>query len=304
MARLLDASEKRSCLLYAEHLIGRGSQCALRLSEGYVSAQHALIRWQGDRWELLDRGSRNGTELNGTRLIPGQAHALTQGAVITFGHANERWTLADASPPVACVTALDSGETMSGPLGVIGVPSEDNAICTLYLDAEGNWKLESPEQEPRCMADGDTFESGGRAFRFSCPTISSATAALPSAERLDSELHFFVSSDEEFVELRIHNARGRLDLGARSHNYLLLLLARCHLADAANGVTPANCGWMDKEELAEALKLAPEQIDGEVLRIRKHFAHRGAPESGSIIERRPRTRLLRIGIPRLHVHGT
>jgi hypothetical protein len=128
--------------------------------------------------------------------------------------------------------------------------------------------------------------------------------ATPSADRLDSELHFFVSSDEEFTELRVHNARGRLDLGARSHNYLLLLLARCYVTDVSNGVTQANCGWMDKVELAEALKIAPEQIDGEVLRIRKHFAHRGAPEASSIIERRPRTRLLRIGIPTLHIHNS
>ncbi|HEY6078750.1 MAG TPA: FHA domain-containing protein, partial [Polyangiaceae bacterium] len=73
MAELRRTDGTRSCLLMNEHLIGRGPQCALRLSAAYVSTQHALIRWDGHAWELLDRGSRNGTLLNGSLLEPGRA---------------------------------------------------------------------------------------------------------------------------------------------------------------------------------------------------------------------------------------
>jgi FHA domain len=71
MAKLLGESAKRSVILLPEHLIGRGPQCALRLADkNYVSSQHAVIRWSGNGWEALDRGSRNGTRLDGTPSRP------------------------------------------------------------------------------------------------------------------------------------------------------------------------------------------------------------------------------------------
>src|ERR1700742_3630828 len=98
MAKLLEESGQRSCVLLAEHLIGRGPQCALRLADkNYVSSQHAVIRWSGNAWEVLDRGSRNGTRLDGAALEPGRAYRLQKGSVLSFGHPRERWTLADAS---------------------------------------------------------------------------------------------------------------------------------------------------------------------------------------------------------------
>src|SRR5947208_16511878 len=109
MAELRRADGTRSCLLMTEHLVGRGPQCALRLTGGYVSTQHALIRWDGFGWELLDRGSRNGTQLNGAAVEPGRAYRLLKDAVVTFGHADERWLLADAGEPQTMAVALDSG---------------------------------------------------------------------------------------------------------------------------------------------------------------------------------------------------
>src|SRR5688572_8838092 len=58
MAELREESGERCCTLMAEHLIGRGPQCALRLDPKYVSTQHAVIRWSGNGWELIDRASR------------------------------------------------------------------------------------------------------------------------------------------------------------------------------------------------------------------------------------------------------
>ena len=60
MAELRRTDGTRSCLLMNEHLIGRGPQCALRLGAPYVSTQHALIRWAGSWWEVLDRGNLTG----------------------------------------------------------------------------------------------------------------------------------------------------------------------------------------------------------------------------------------------------
>ncbi len=54
-------------------------------------------------------------------------------------------------------------------------------------------------------------------------------------------------------------------LGSRAHNYLLLTLARQKLADAAEQIAPASCGWMDKDQLAGGLRMTPQQVDGENL---------------------------------------
>jgi hypothetical protein len=47
--------------------------------------------------------------------------------------------------------------------------------------------------------------------------------------------------------------------------------------------------------------MTPPQVDGEIFRIRRHFASHGLPDSSSVIERRERTRLIRIGFDRIIV---
>jgi len=288
-----------------EHLVGRGPQCALRLSAGYVSTQHALIRWDGSAWELLDRGSRNGTQLNGAVAEPGQAYRLKKDAVLTFGHPDERWALVDAGEPETMAVALDTGQALLGAQGLIGLPSSKSPECTLYLDHDGAWKLEQADGETETVVDGQIIDVAGRQFRFCCPTSNSATETLTVA-RTGSEptLCFSVSSDEDFVELALEYAERRVALGSRSHNYLLLTLARQKLADRAANLPEASCGWMDKEELADGFKMTPQQVDGEVFRIRKHFTQHGLPESTTIIERRPRTKQIRLGLGQLRIDRT
>jgi hypothetical protein len=139
----------------------------------------------------------------------------------------------------------------------------------------------------------------GRRFQFCSPTSAQATAAASGAP--SAILHFSVSRDEEFVSLRLEHPSGEVDLGARSLNYFLLQLARAYLADAEAGFPPESCGWLDKQDLAKRLKMTDQQIDGEVHRIRKHFSEHGLPQAATIIERRARTRQLRIGIHEVRI---
>jgi hypothetical protein len=302
MAELRRTDGTRSCLLMSEHLVGRGPQCALRLTGGYVSAQHALIRWDGWAWELLDRGSRNGTQLNGALLEPGRAYRLTKDAVLTFGHADERWTLVDVGEPQTMAVSLDTGQALLGKQGLIGLPSSKNPECTLYLDQDGAWKLERRDGEIEALADGQVIECGGRKFRFCWPGASAGIETLSLGQgQGEPTLCFAVSSDEDFVELTLEYPERRVPLGSRSHNYLMLTLARQMLADRAANLAEASCGWMDKDELANGFKTTPQQVDGEVFRIRRHFTQHGLPESTTIIERRPRTKQIRLGIKLLRI---
>jgi FHA domain len=302
MAQLLEMNGGRAAILQPEHLVGRSPQCTLQLAAGYVSGQHALIRWNGSGWRLLDRGSRNGTHLNGRLVEPGQEMPLEQGAVIAFGHPNERWTLVDMSAPQPTVMRIDTGEWLASVDGVIGLPSAESPVGVLFRGVDSSWWLELPNQATRTIDDGQTFQVADAHWRFCCPrALGSTTAADLEADVAQASLTFRVSSDEEFVELSLQYANRLLALGARQHNFLLLTLARARLADAANDLPEADCGWLYKEQLGQGLLMTSQQVDGEVFRIRRHFGHHGVPQAATIIERRSGTTQLRIGIARLQI---
>jgi hypothetical protein len=48
--------------------IGRSDDCDVVLADREVSRQHAQVRHEGDRYVLVDLGSKNGTFLNGVRV--------------------------------------------------------------------------------------------------------------------------------------------------------------------------------------------------------------------------------------------
>ena len=312
MGKLRAVKDGGSSILEPEHLIGRGPQCSLRLPGKYVSAQHAVIRWNSSGWELLDRGSRNGTRLNGEAIEPRRTYAIEQGSVIAFGHDSEEWILCDAAQPEVVVIATDTGEPVLCTDGMIGIPSNDDPQCVVYRDVDGVWKLEYPDSDVIAVRNGATFTAAGRFWKFSCPesfasTAKSDRAALSAS--VDAGLPeqgpvvalFSASSDEEYIELSLQYQDRTVKLGSRAHNYLLLTLARARLADHQAKLPDSSCGWTYKEQLADGLRMTPQQVDGEIFRIRKHFAHCGAEEAATIVERRARTKQLRIGISDIRI---
>jgi hypothetical protein len=50
-------------------IVGRAPSCDCLVPEESVSRRHAELRRQGERWVLRDLGSRNGTRVNGVRVI-------------------------------------------------------------------------------------------------------------------------------------------------------------------------------------------------------------------------------------------
>ena len=68
--------------------IGRDASCGVQIDSLGVSRHHAAIRWTGDRFVLLDTGSRNGTFVNGVRI---RSHALRNGDAIAVGDCQLRF---------------------------------------------------------------------------------------------------------------------------------------------------------------------------------------------------------------------
>jgi pSer/pThr/pTyr-binding forkhead associated (FHA) protein len=66
-----------------DFLIGRGSDCDLRLRHSAISRHHCQLRFRADEVTLSDLGSANGTFVNGQR-VRSQA-AVHHGDEIAFG---------------------------------------------------------------------------------------------------------------------------------------------------------------------------------------------------------------------------
>ena len=52
-----------------EYLFGRGAECHVRPNSEWVSRQHCLLRVTPEAVSLRDLGSRNGTLVNGVRIV-------------------------------------------------------------------------------------------------------------------------------------------------------------------------------------------------------------------------------------------
>ena len=68
-------------------IIGRtqGDYVHIFNSQGYISGIHAQINKVGNgKWEIIDKGSSNGTYLNNKKLTPDQPEEFKIGDVITF----------------------------------------------------------------------------------------------------------------------------------------------------------------------------------------------------------------------------
>jgi two-component system cell cycle response regulator len=71
-----------------ETVVGRGSQCGVVIPLDGVSRQHCAFNVAGGSATLRDLGSKNGTWVNGERLVPQQAVVLANGAVVHAGDAS------------------------------------------------------------------------------------------------------------------------------------------------------------------------------------------------------------------------
>jgi len=65
--------------------IGRDSECQIQIDNGLVSRIHASVWVDHDHLLLRDERSRNGTQLNGLLLKPGEAHYLHHDDQVTIG---------------------------------------------------------------------------------------------------------------------------------------------------------------------------------------------------------------------------
>jgi DNA-binding winged helix-turn-helix (wHTH) protein len=81
-AAILRCGGQRHVLYEGENLVGRSPDCHVVLNEPTVSRHHAVILISGDDIAVEDRGSRNGTHLNGKKISRARIH---RNDTISFG---------------------------------------------------------------------------------------------------------------------------------------------------------------------------------------------------------------------------
>ncbi|MFT5684813.1 MAG: hypothetical protein ACI8RZ_005758 [Myxococcota bacterium] len=284
-------------------LIGRSRKCDLRLPHPSISGEHALIWWNGERWQVRDLGSRNGTSIDGAPLAPDQARVLQSGDVLSFGHYPVRWTVASTSPPAPRAVSTGGVEVVAED-GMIVLPNPEAPTALIYADPYRGWVLEAGDEQ-RGVSDQESFTLDGEAWLLHLPiplqrTVDASAARAP-LETL--ALEFTISADEEHVQLRAVSGEQIFDLGSRAHHYALLTLARQRLEDCADpGLGDDARGWVYQEDLAGMLRLTRTHLNLHIFRARKQLAALNIANARDIIERRADSRQLRIGSGQIRIH--
>jgi hypothetical protein len=104
-----------------------------------------------------------------------------------------------------------------------------------------------------------------------------------------------VSRDEEHVSFKACLGSRTIDLGARTHNYTLLVLAQRRREDELRGVAASEAGWVYSRDLFDMLRANREAVNLLLWRATQSFKKAGLPGE-QLIERRLDSGQIRLGI--------
>jgi len=131
-----------------------------------------------------------------------------------------------------------------------------------------------------------------------------ATELHPEGDAQLSEFEFVfdLSLDEENTELRLLGKDQILDLGERSHHYLLLHLARWRAVEAARGLDQKSQGWIQSDQLTRDIGVEMPHINILIYRAKQQLAQYvdHSMDLNELVER-GRGRM-RFGCPRFKIY--
>lgn len=300
MAWLLNPATGEREYLAERSIVGRAEHSWIHIPHGSVSKEHAVIYFDNEAWLVRDLGSRNGTWANGTRLDPGASVSIGRESSLQFGDINA--VLSTIEPPTLCVRQA-SGSCLVAEGGVVILPDAENPLASIYEKVPGHWILDTAGEE-RAVHDGDTFYIGEERCRVHVPTAGSRKAFQSTQQSLgqlslsDLQLVLEVSSDGESIVTRLDGTGRSVEVPPRTSHHLLLLLARQRVEDQESGVPDTECGWLYSDDFAKMLGFDRERVNVDIHRLRQQFAAVGVMDASRVIERRPTSHQLRLGIRR------
>ncbi|KYF57872.1 hypothetical protein BE04_20355 [Sorangium cellulosum] len=277
-------------VLAAHAVAGRAPGSAVRLAEHAASNDHASVFWNGERWQVRDLASTNGTFVGTIRLDPGANADLERGSVLQFGCEAERWELTDDRGPVVVARALATGEERQAVDGLLALPDPESVLVSIFMDATGRWLLEGSDGSQRPVSDREELTVAGERWELTVPPASPLAGTHKTASSLSlatSTLRFHVSRDEEHVRIEAVDGRDVRQIGQCAPFYALLLLARERRRDAGRGELPEDeQGWIHVVDLARQLRVDEKYLNVLLFRARQAFASAGL--GTGIVQRRRR----------------
>ncbi|OBY85311.1 FHA domain protein [Delftia sp. 60] len=294
MALFRNQLDGRIVVLRPLHTFGRHpSVCQTVMKAPDVSQVHALFRWNRQTWEIVDQ-SRNGTMLNGVRLVAGRWTVLAVGAKLSMGEGAEAaWTVEDLGPPITCLSP-GPGLPQDGPLALNPrgtlLPDAQEPEANVFFE-DGRWLQESGDgTEP--LVDGAMIHTSAGSWEFvQCDDLESTRESSfdPRAPKPpEVSFRFTVSQNEEHASLTVMSDGKPIALGERIHHYTLVTLARVRQQDAEKGLAPASQGWIELDALSRMLGVEPSYVNIQIFRA-KHQILSALPEcaaSPALVERR------------------
>ncbi|MBX3184204.1 MAG: FHA domain-containing protein [Polyangiaceae bacterium] len=288
-------------------LVGRAILADLQLKGRRVSTEHAVVFWKQGAWYVRDLASRNGTYVNGSQLEPRQVARLGRGDVLRFGDPEEVFGFAEDDGPVPTAVHLVSRARCLGRVGALLIPSEEEPEGSVYRQGSG-WFADIQGEVHALTEPLLTLPSG--VWRLDLPPDEATDPRSLITTGLDDwtvdalELELQVSRDEERIHAVLSCADERRELGCRSWNALLLLLARVRLGVGLGEahrerLGDTSGGWVDTTWVASALAESIEKINVDVHRARGGFVRLGVVDAHRVVERRRGQ--MRIGVSRIRL---
>ncbi|MFO0587515.1 MAG: FHA domain-containing protein [Polyangiaceae bacterium] len=285
--------------LSARCIVGRDPRCDLCVKSGLCSSEHASLHWMGDRWEVRDLDSRNGTWVGDVRLGHGERRRLVPGDTLAFGDMGRRFTLVDASEPRVTARRIGTSIERVAEGRLLVLPGEDQPLTTIFEEG-GVWVAES-DAEKHPVTDNERLIVSGEEWLLSLPRIADVTweagAAQPTLGSI--KLRLAVSLDEEHVEVTIFHGGRVTTLPPRTGHYVLVLLSRARLGDAES--SPAERGWVLRDTLCRDMRIDQNRLNVEVWRLRKQLSEIPVSGISGLVERRPQGALLRLAIDQVEI---
>jgi len=311
MARILDTGTNRFHPLRAHHTFGRSTdKVDTSVTSPTASRIHAAFQWSGQGWQVRDL-SRNGTWVAGVRLTASQDVDIVAGDEVFFGSPDgDSWQFVDDSPPRSLLLANTPDTSTVELKPYTFLPNEGHPeIALTYSQNRHCWlshRVEDadPEQSERVLKHGELLFCNGQQWKIFLAECENATELYPLAENQldDFEFVFDLSLDEENTILRLERQQQTLDMGERTHHYLLLHLARIRAMAAQHGLDQNTEGWIANDQLSKDLGMDMAHINILIFRARKQFAESSdvSLESEHLVERGKGR--LRFGCPRFKIY--
>jgi FHA domain-containing protein len=268
--------------LAARSLVGRASQCHIRLDACFVSREHASVEYIDGRYYIKDLSS-NGIEVGGRLVERGELTALKPGVQVALGHGvgAPRLELCEDRPPQLVAHELDSRRVIGVPRGSVlrlsGEPQPDavesGCVEIGYDDQLGAFMfMNAASDSVSPIRNEQILRVGSSLWMIHLPSDDSRTSSSNDfpVDLRHATLKLITDESLEMVEVRVlpHSgdaqairAAERTIVSRSRYAETLLALAIKKRDDLVAGVPEHKAGWLTNDALL-GLVGSPPGADG------------------------------------------